>query len=294
MTLSQLLKLAPADPAAYSAARHGTRSDTWTAPGAPPTNERVVFGGLVVAQAIVAASVETRPLHSLHAFFIGGGEKERTFDIHVERSRDGGSFATRHVEIRQGERLLLAAYTSHHDGDKGPEHQVAMPDITPPEKLEDFSVLRKRRDEQAGRPVRNYIADQLLDVRHADQPAATPGAASSMAVWFRSRETLADMQTNQPLHQAVVAFASDVPMVFVGLKDHVRAPGVALQTASLDHSIWFHRQAQADDWMLYTLASPIVRNGRGLSHGSIFNRRGELVASVAQEFLARTSRSTPS
>ena len=276
MTLFDLLRFTPAGP------------DAWTAPGAPPTNERVVFGGLVVAQAIMAASIETRPLHSLHAFFVGGGEKERAFEIKVERSRDGGSFATRHIAIRQGERLLLAAYTSHHDGDEGPEHQVAMPHMTPPEELEDFSAVRQRRDVEAGRPVRHYVADQVLDVRHVDIALEAPQGEATLAVWFRSREALADTQA---LHQAVVAFASDVPMVFAGLKNHPRpASGATLQTASLDHSIWFHRPVRADEWMLYTVASPIVHHGRGLSHGSIFNRQGELVASVAQEFLARSGR----
>ena len=275
MTLTDLLTLTPVSP------------DVWTAPGAPPTHERVVFGGLVVAQAIVAASVHTRPLHSLHAFFIGGGEKERPFDIHVERSRDGGSFSTRHVEIHQGERLLLAAYTSHHEGDQGPEHQVSMPKLTPPEQLEDFSLVRKRRDEQNGRPVRHYIADQMLDVRHVEQSNFLPRSEATMAVWFRCRDAIVD---DNAMHQAAIAFASDVPLVHVGLKHHWQPGAPPMQTASLDHSLWFHRDARADEWLLYTLDSPIVRNGRGLSRGSIFNRDGELVASVAQEFLARSGR----
>ncbi len=279
MTFPDLLRLTPVAPG------------EWTTPGAPPTNERVVFGGLVIAQAIVAASVDTRPLHSLHAFFIGGGEKERTFEIKVERSRDGGSFSTRHVEVRQGERLLLAAYTSHHDGDEGPEHQVAMPDVRGPEKLEDFFEVRKRRDEEAGRPVRQYIADRLLDVRHVDPLTPHPQRSdAAMAVWFRSRETVPG---NQALQQAVIGFASDAPLVHVGLRNHWQPGGKPLQTASLDHSMWFHREVHADEWLLYSLNSPIVRNGRGLSRGSIFNRRGELVASVAQEFLARNGRPKP-
>ncbi len=278
-TLTDLLTLTPVAPG------------EWTAPGAPPTHERVVFGGLVVAQAILAASVETRRLHALHAFFIGGGEKERAFDIKVERSRDGGSFSTRHVEVRQGTRLLLAAYTSHHEGDQGPEHQVAMPKVTQPEKLEDFSVFRKRREQQAGRPPRNYIADDMLDVRHVELSGLLPQRSeASLTVWFRSRETLS---ADSALHQAVLAFASDVPLVHVGLKNHARPGGAPLQTASLDHSLWFHRETRADEWLLYTLNSPIVRNGRGLSQGSIFNRSGELVASVAQEFLARAGRPSP-
>ena len=160
--------------------------------------------------------------------------------------------------------------------------------MTAPEKLEDFSIVRKRRDEQAGRPVRHYIADQMLDVRHVDMTTFVPQRSeATLAVWFRSREALAGANA---MHQAVIAFASDVPLVHVGLKNHWRPGGAPLQTASLDHSLWFHREARADEWLLYTLHSPIVRAGRGLSYGSIFNRGGELVASVAQEFLARHGR----
>ncbi len=279
MTFSDLLSLTPVGP------------DLWTAPGAPPTQERVVFGGLVVAQAILAASMQTRRLHSLHAFFIAGGEKERPFDIKVERSRDGGSFATRHVEVFQGDRLLLAAYTSHHDGDPGPEHQAAMPKMPPPENLESFSEARKRRDQQAGRPVREYLADRILDARYMEHSNVLPKRSeATLAVWFRLREPL---EGDNAMHQAAIAFASDAPLVHVGVRNHMQPGGPPLQMASLDHSIWFHREARADEWLLYTLNSPIVLHGRGLSQGSIFNRSGELVATVAQEFLARNGRPRP-
>ena len=222
--------------------------------------------------------------------FVGTGEKQRPFDLSVERTRDGGSFSTRHVEIKQGERLLLAAYTSHHDGDEGPEHQVDMPKVTPPEKLEESLSIRQRRDTQAGKPLRRqYIADLMLDVRHvSDSTFPQRESEPTLAVWFRSRKPI---QGGPVTHQAAIAFASDVPLVHVGLMNHAPLPSAPRQTASLDHTMWFHRDARADDWLLYTLHSPIVRSGRGLSHGSIFNRQGELVASVAQEFMSRNARS---
>ncbi len=275
MTFDELIALTPAG------------IDQWTAPGAPPTDERVVFGGLVVAQAIVAASENTRRLHALHAFFVGTGEKLEIFDISIERTRDGGSFATRHVEIRQQGRLLLAGYSSHHDGDEGPEHQITMPKAPPPESAESFSIFRMRRDEQLGKPRRQYVAEQMLDIRYPEIQAAMPQTSNApQIVWFKSHQPIAG---SNAMHQAAIAFASDFGLVHVGVRNHLR-PGVSLQTASLDHSIWFHREARADEWLLYSLHSEIVRNGRGLSRGSIFNRKGELVATVAQEFLARNGR----
>ncbi len=261
-----------------------TGSDQWTAPGAPATDERVVFGGLVVGQAVMAVSQETRRCHALHAFFIGGGDKQRTFEIKVERTRDGGTFATRQFQIRQGERLLLAGYSSHHDGNEGPEHQIAMPDAPGPETLTSNDVMLRMLDAQGG-PRRHYLADEVLEIRQRDRSDLPSATGAAHVMWFRSRTPI---QGGDAVHQAAIAFASDVGLVRAGLLPHARTQSAALQVASLDHSIWFHREAQVDgDWMLYVMQSPILRHGRGLSYGAIFTRTGELVASVAQEFLAR-------
>ena len=217
---------------------------------------------------------------------MGTGEKAEAFDLSVERTRDGGSFATRHVQIRQGEKLLLAGYSSHHDGNDGPEHQITMPHAEPPDSVEDWAVVRRRREQEQGKPRRNYLFDMMLDVRHPELPATSNSPDAPHVLWFKSREAI---QGSNALHQAAIAFASDIGLVHVGIRNHAR-PGVVKQTASLDHSIWFHRDAPADEWLLYSLHSENVRNGRGLSRGSIFNGKGELVATVAQEFLARDGR----
>ena len=257
----------------------------WIAPAAPHTDERCVFGGLVIGQAIVAASSQTRRCHAIHAFFIGMGTKGEPFEIAVERTRDGGSFSTRRIEVHQGERLLLAAYSSHHDGNDGPEHDIAMPDAPPPEELEEFSTVRARLPEQMGRPTRRYLADEVLDMRPVPPlPERGGGTEAMQAIWFRAR---APIRGDRSVHQAAIGFASDVGPVYVGLQNHARSQDGPMQTASLDHSLWFHRDASAEEWMLHVLHSPIACNGRGLSHGAIFTRNGELVASVAQEFLAR-------
>ncbi|HJR39016.1 MAG TPA: acyl-CoA thioesterase II, partial [Nocardioidaceae bacterium] len=60
-----------------------------------------------------------------------------------------------------------------------------------------------------------------------------------------------------------------------------------LQSASLDHTIWFHRPFRADQWLLYDQASPSASGGRGLAFGRVFTEEGTLVASVAQEGLIR-------
>jgi acyl-CoA thioesterase-2 len=262
--------------------------ERWIAEGAPPTDERMVFGGLVVGQAIVAASQGARRCHALHAYFIGMGAKQKQFEIAVERTRDGGSFNTRRVEIRQEGKLLMAALTSHHDGDDGPEHQATKPKVAGPEKLEDLYVGWRRHRQQQGRTARNYLAEQMLEVR----PVTSPGsdlfsAQGTQAIWFRPRQPITGTTA---IHQAAIGFASDVGLVRAGLQQHSHPGSDQYQTASLDHALWFHRDVSANDWMLHVLDSPAAANGRGFSRAAIYTRDGSLVASVAQEFLVRKSR----
>jgi acyl-CoA thioesterase-2 len=263
-------------------------ADRWAAPGPPDTDEPRLFGGLLLGHAIVAVSEATKPCHALHALFVGAGSKREPLDLAVTRTRDGRSYATRHVELRQQDRLLLVGFSSHHGGDDGPEHAIAMPDVPPPETLEDQYLIRVRQCEARGIPPKRHLVEELLDIRPVELPLGTRGVEGRRAIWFRPRQPLSGDQT---LHKAVIAFASDVGLVHVGLLAHIKlGDGARLQATSLDHSLWFHREAPANDWMLHVQRSPIAAHGRGLSHAAIFTRAGQMVASAAQEFLARRKR----
>ena len=266
MTFDALFAMTPAGPG------------TWIGPATPRTSEPRVFGGVLIGQAIVAASAQTQRCHALHAFFIGVGEMQAPFNVSVEKIRDGGSFATRRIDIRQDARLLLTGHTSHHDGDDGPEGHMAMPDVPSPETLQDQRVMRVNTAVASGKPVRRYLAEELLDIRPT--PPAKPMQAR--AVWFRPRTPI---EGGDAIHQAAMGFASDSGLVHVGLRTY--AQDIDVQAASLDHNMWFHRAAFANAWMLHVQTAPSMSQGRGFSQASIFTRDGVLVASVAQEFLAR-------
>ena len=278
MTFEELFALSPAG------------ADRWTAPGPPATDEPRLFGGLLLGHAVMAASIGAARCHALHALFIGVGEKREPLDLAVTRVREGRSYTARQVELRQRDRLLLTGFSSHHAGDEGPEHQVAMPDVPQPEALEDQQLTRIRRAEAGGRPALRYLAEEMLDARPVETPLDRGhGVEGRRAVWFRPRRPVGGAGA---LHQAVIAFASDVGMVHVGLQAHnVVGDRGPLQATSLDHAIWFHREAPADDWMLHVQRAPVTSEGRGLSHAAIFSRDGRLVASAAQEFMARRRRS---
>ncbi len=277
MSFDALFALAPAG------------ADRWCAPQPPQTDEPRLFGGLLLGHMVTATSVDASPCHALHALFVGAGSKSAPMELAVTRTRDGRRYATRQIELRQQDRLLLTGFTSHHGGDEGPEHQLAMPDVAEPDALEDQRVLRARRAEASGKPARNYLAEAMMDARPIETPLGQEhGIEGRRAIWFRPRLPI---RGGLAVHQAAIAFASDLGLVHVGLQAHAvlgdRAP---LQAASLDHSLWFHREASANDWMLHVQRAPVAAHGRGLAHAMIFSRDGRLVASAAQEFLARRKR----
>ncbi|ALC10480.1 acyl-CoA thioesterase [Sphingopyxis sp. 113P3] len=252
-------------------------------------DERRTFGGLLIAQTLVAAAatVEGRPCHSLHLLFTGAGDGARPVTLAVERLRDGRAFAARGVRAEQDAKLLASATLSFHDGDEGPRHQPAMGDVSDPETLEDQRETRRRNAEARGRPARRSVAEELVDARPAESLPVQGGQEVRRHLWFRSRKPLGDDPIS---HQALIAFASDMGLVHLQLLANNAAGGGPLDSASLDHAIWFHRPARADDWLLHVQHAPVAHSGRGLTLGCIYTQGGTLVASVAQEVLIREPR----
>ena len=260
--------------------------DSFVFPGV--FDERRTFGGLLVAQALVGASssVRERPAHSLHLLFLAPGASQQQTTVKVERLRDGQRFSARQVRLWQSAKILASGLVSFHQGDEGPSHQVQMPDTPNPDELEDQREVRRRNAELLGKPKRYFIAEELLDSRSVDLPLdRTLGVEGQRFHWFKTRQMLSDSPI---LHQAMIAFASDMGLVHVGLRVHRESSDSRrIDTASLDHAIWFHQPARADDWLLQVQRSSVTGNGRGWSRGYIFSRSGALVATVAQEFMAR-------
>ncbi|WP_350354554.1 acyl-CoA thioesterase [Corynebacterium aquatimens] len=167
----------------------------------------------------------------------------------------------------------------HHDLDNGPEHAEPMPEVPAPE---DVPV---QRDLPTGVPgaEKDY---REWDIRTIDPAVAVPDltTVSGRSIWFKFRHELPD---NDAVHASAFAYMSDMTILFSALQAH---PGYEVQLASLDHAIWFLRPLRVDDWLLYRQASPSAASGRALAQGRIFNARGELVALVTQEGLARDLR----
>jgi|JI6StandDraft_1071083.scaffolds.fasta_scaffold00306_21 acyl-CoA thioesterase-2 len=255
---------------------------------APPGggDEHRTFGGLVLAQvlAAAAATVGDRRCHSLHLLFAGAGDARHPIHLNVDRLRDGRHFTARNVRAEQQGRFLASATLSFSNGNSGPQRQIAMPSAPDPESIEDQRVTRQRNAIARGAPVWRNVAEELIDARPVERLHCDNDSAPCRMLWFKSRKELGE---DAAAHQQLIVFASDMGLVHLHLAAHNAQGGGALEAASLDHAIWFHRHARADEWLLHVQRAPVAHAGRGLSQGAIFNRQGDHVASVAQEVLIR-------
>ncbi|RZV34928.1 MAG: acyl-CoA thioesterase II [Sphingomonadaceae bacterium] len=260
-----------------------------------------VFGGQVIAQALQAAQTSVtdgKQAHSLHAYFLRGGKEGPPIEYRIERDFDGRSFANRRVVASQenedgSSTPILNLTASFQAPEDGMEHDDApMPDVPAPEDLRtDMEVRREIADKLGdglGDPQRAMmLRPRPIDMRTCDRlhwmnrEPSEPRAHS----WFR---TVAPLPDDPQLHRAVISYASDYTLLGTSALPH----GLSwmrgeLVGASLDHAIWFHRPARADEWLLYATQAPWSGSGRGMNLGRIFNREGQLVASVAQEGMMR-------
>jgi acyl-CoA thioesterase-2 len=256
----------------------------------PQVGWQRVFGGQVIGQALVAAcrTVEDRRPHSLHAYFLLGGDPAVPIIYEVDRIRDGRSFTTRRVVAIQHGRAIFAMSASFHSDEPGLDHAAAMPDVPPPEDLPSEAEIKSSVLPRMPDPVRAYYERErpieLKPVEFGRYTSREPGEPR-FHVWIRATGRLPD---DPAIHQCVLAYASDMTLLDSSLIPHGRTVfDRALQGASLDHALWLHRPFRADDWLLYAQDTPSASGARGFARGLIFTRRGELVASVAQEGLIR-------
>jgi len=260
-----------------------------------------VFGGQVIAQALQAAQAsvpESKSAHSLHAYFLRGGREGVPIEYRIKRDFDGRSFANRRVVASQENEdgtatPILNLTASFQTPEEGLEHlDSPMPEVEDPDTLRSDMETRHAMIEAMGdkvtedqralalrpRPIEMRTTDKL---HWMNSQAKDPRAHS----WFKAASALPD---DRALHRAVIAYASDFTLLGTSALPH----GLSwmrgeLVGASLDHTLWFHEEARADDWLLYATDSPWSGGGRGFNRGRIFNKEGMLIASVAQEGMIR-------
>ncbi|MBC7984945.1 MAG: acyl-CoA thioesterase II, partial [Candidatus Obscuribacterales bacterium] len=248
-----------------------------------------VFGGQVLGQALMAATATVEPdrlVHSLHAYFLRAGDFNKHIVYEVDRSRDGGSFTSRRVVAVQDGQQIFHMSASFQVAEQSFEHQASMPDVPPPEALDDIRDWIAKSGSIIPDGMRKVMArDRPFEFRPINKMGDAQNRSTTMQQWFKAVDKVPD---NETLHRCLLAYASDYYLLSACTLPHgILIEQGKMRVASIDHAMWFHRPVRVDDWLLYVVDSPSASGARGLARGSIYNQRGELVASTAQEGLFR-------
>ena len=261
-------------------------ADEFTFPALNSTARERIFGGQVIAQAVVAADRtvdDEKNIHSLHSYFLRAGDETKPLHFRVHRDFDGRSISNRRVVVRQNDKVIFNLTASFQKPAEGLDHQVAMPDVLPPEEcmsaMEQIASNPLVLDEQIERmsmprpfEVRSFRPDGKCATAHQYQ-------------WFR---TVAPLPDDPLIHRATLAFASDMGLLSTSMIPHGlhwTTPG--LFSTSLDHAMWFHDDLRMDQWICYVMDSDWTGHTRGLNRGSLYTEDGVLVASSVQEAMIR-------
>jgi acyl-CoA thioesterase-2 len=235
-----------------------------------------VYGGQIAGQSLAAATrtVSGRAVHSLHGYFVAGADACQPIEYEVDRGRDGHTLSSRQVRAVQAGRVLFTLSASFTvPGTSGVTHQDPMPAVPEPESVEPA----------VGAEAFRWSG---IDLRFVQQWGAGAAHAARRQVWLRLAERL---HSDDPmLHASALTYLSDLTLIRTALAPHQEVVGTrGMVLASLDHSIWFHRAARADEWLLYSSVSPSAAGSFALAVGNLFSRDGALVATVAQQGLLR-------
>lgn len=252
-----------------------------------------IFGGQVMAQTLIAAykTIDVEHFaHSFHSYFLRPGDMDKPITFTVDRIRDGKSFTTRTVKAIQDGEAIFNCSISFQKRESGLEHQIDMPQVPEPESLKNEleireAVLKELNIRKEDIPM--FIKEREIEMRPVEEenylnPKRLPPYKDT---WIR---TDGKLPSDQTIQQAFLLYISDMGLLAAANNSvGVNFLTKNLQNASLDHAMWFHRKIDLDGWFLYSIDSPITRNARGFSRGSIFSRDGKLIASCSQEGLIR-------
>ncbi|MDP2559701.1 acyl-CoA thioesterase II [Psychrobium sp. 1_MG-2023] len=250
-----------------------------------------VFGGQVIGQALSAAKNTVGPefgVNSFHCYFLRMADSAKPIVYDVETIRDGRSIATRRVKAIQNGQPIFYLTGSFHLSEQAFDHQAVMPNVTGPDNLEsEVEIARKYQDLIPPSVRTQFTCDKAIEIRSVeDVNVLKPNKLDPKRhVWMRVNGKLPD---DLRVHKYILAYASDFSFLPVAGQPHgISFMTPKLQMATIDHSMWFHRDFKFDDWLLYEVESPSASGGRGFVTGRFYDRQGRLVASTAQEGVLR-------
>lgn len=255
-----------------------------------------VFGGQVLAQAVNAAYrtiPKDRILHSLHSYFLEAGDLTTPINYNVNEVRNGGSFSTRRVTASQHDKTIFILAASFHKKEDGFEHQTTFDaNIKQPEELFSWDDMLEQFGDFLPKSMKYFLSiERPIEFKpvRIPNPLNPEDLPANEEVWFRLKGEKQEMDFRTK--QEILTYISDYNVLNAAFNPNASKYNFGnTQTASLDHSMWFFRDFDFDDWMLFSAESPNAFGARGLSKGNIFTRDGKLIASFAQEGLLRTKK----
>jgi acyl-CoA thioesterase II len=256
----------------------------------PSKNPLRTFGGQLMAQSFVASSRtlirDDLPPSALSVHFINGGDTATDIEFHVVRLRDERRFANRRVDAVQDGTLLSSAMISYMSGGRGLEHAVDPPQVAEPHTQPSIAELLRGYEET----VPHFVnALQPIEWRYTNDPAWVMRDKGERLphnrVWVKA---LGVIPEDPVLHTATMIYSSDTTVLDSVITTHGLSWGFdRIFAASANHSVWFHRQVNFNDWVLYSTSSPVAADSRGLGAGHFFDRSGQVIATVVQEGLLK-------
>ncbi len=255
----------------------------------PSKNPPRTFGGLMMAQSFVAASrtrARNLPPNALSAHFINGGDTGKDMQFQVVRLRDERRFANRRVDVTQDGILLATIMISYLAGGSGLEHNVEAPDVAGPE---DVPPLMERLRGYEDRVPLFVNALQPIEWRYTNEPSWVMRDNGNQLdynrVWVKAD---GELPSDPVLHTATMLYSSDTTVLDSIITTHGLSWGYdRIFAATVNHSVWFHRQVNFNEWQLYSTESPVAADSRGLGTGHFFDRSRRPVATVVQEGLVK-------
>jgi acyl-CoA thioesterase-2 len=267
-----------------------TRVDEHTFTGSHPSKTPVrTFGGQLMAQSFVAATrtvTTALPPASLTVTFIHGGDPKSDIEYQVVNLRDERRFANRRVDAVQDGKLLASAMVSYLAGGRGLEHGVDAPEVADPESLPPIGELLRGYE----KVVPGFVnALRPIEWRYTNDPAwvmrKKGGRLPHNRVWMTAD---GPMPEDPVVHTAAMVYCSDTTVLDSIITTHGLSWGFdRIFAATVNHSVWFHRQVNFNDWVLYSTTSPVAADSRGLGTGHFFDRSGVPLATVVTEGIVK-------
>ena len=249
-----------------------------------------VYGGQVLAQSLHAANqtvTNDRYVHSLHGYFILAGDIEVPIEFKVENLRDGKSFNTRRVTAYQKGKAIFVLSASFQIDELGLNQYEKSPAKKTPEHLiPDSELLNKTK--VIPKQIKKYLLSRhpfAFEFRPEIDYDKSIDYKSTRNIWFKLKH---ETKLTRNQQYEFLAYAVDYDLLIMSVISHFHNKYYhPIQTASLDHAMWFHRKFDVNGWLLYSMKSPNISGSRCLGTGYIYDRDGQLVATVVQEGLSR-------